>query len=925
MLNGVKIMKQFIMNGQQYELVAVAMDQSIQNQGKIAVYRIPNTQNYFSMPVSELSAIIRNQQNNNQSRLDLSGKIHLFKQRFIIRTDVYANRYFSKKYNRKAYAPASPFMNGRPMRNKFLPLTDDIIARHLSDNNASAIGIYPLSKQNTTKFLAFDIDEHHTNQHWKELTQALIKECKTFQFKPLIELSQSGKGCHIWIFFDVPIEAKIARQLGDLLLKLTQEADPRLPFSAFDRMFPAQDQIGQGKVGNLIAAPLEGQALTHGKSLFVDEDFMPFNDQWQALANVQTVGSNQVLKTIESIQNTSELSVENLRDDEETLTDYKIKKSLSVVLKDAIYIKKADLTSKEILSLKWLSSFNNPEFFKLQAVRMPVNNTPRVITLFKEDQENLILPRGLVDDLNKMVDEIKWDDQTVSGTKMKIKFLGKLYENQLPAFNAIAENPTGILSARTGFGKTVIAAKMIATNKLSTLILVPNKVLAQQWQDKLNEFLEIKSEPVIVEYTPTGRLKQKKAIGTYFGQKKNPSGLVDIATIQAISKMDDPENFLNQYGMVISDEVHHDAAFTYDEVINKIASKYLYGLSATPYRRDGQEQILTLRFGPIRYQTDVFDPRYLLTVKRSIIPRFTNFGITDFNALNNSIVENRLAIQKDEVRDNMLIQDIEDCLKEKRHTIVMTSLVSHVDQLYDKLPHDHLYRIYGGISNKERAQEIEKINQDDQPYTILATPYVGGEGLDIASMDTMILAMPYSFHGNLEQYLGRLHRDLENKNDLRVIDYVDMFVPMFLRMFRKRKQVYKKLGYELVEDEKTHQSGLKIFEGNYQSPLIKGLDGAHHIVIMGGKLKKFLDDRVTNLLVNNCSVHIYSQYPLQRIQDKNLKCTIYENNLPNCVIVDDRQMWISSDYSFESNKGLTTCIEHPELIKQFKSLLLQNS
>ncbi|WP_125772086.1 DEAD/DEAH box helicase [Companilactobacillus furfuricola] len=806
------MMRRFKLGAQEYELVAIAKDQSIQKLGKIAVYRVPNTQDYFTMPVSELSACVRNQNNQANSIVDIHEQISLFKQRFIIRTDVYANRYFSKKFNRKAYGPASPFVNGFPVRDKFLPLTNETLMHHLSGNNSSAIGIYPLSKQSTTKFLVFDIDEHHEKQPWKELTKSLIKECEKFKLHPLIEISQSGKGCHVWLFFETPVDAKVARQLGDLLLKLTQQSDPRMPFSAFDRMFPAQDKIDPGKVGNLIAAPLEGQALSHGKSLFVDYSFKPFEDQWQALADVQTINSNQLLKTINTIQDNSELLAEEFQNDESTLPKFQIDKSLSVTLKEAIYIKKSDLNRKEILKLKWLASFYNPEFFKLQSLRMPVNNTPRVITLFKEDDEYLILPRRLVDDLNEIVDDIEWTDDTTKGFQMKVKFHGNLYQNQIPAFNAINDFSMGILSARTGFGKTVIAAKMIAAKKVSTLILVPNKVLAEQWKEKLNHFLEITSDPVIVEYTPTGRKKLKKSIGTYYGQKKNPSGLVDIATIQAISKMEDPKKFLDRYGMVISDEVHHNAAFTYDEVINKISSRYLYGLSATPYRRDGQEPILTLRFGPIRYQTDMFDPKFLLTVKRTIIPRFTNFGMTDFNALNNSIVENRSAIQNDEIREGMLIKDIELCKKKQRHTIVLTSLVSHVDRLYDKLPHDHLYRIYGGLSSKERTKEIEKIHQDTEPYTILATPYVGGEGLDIASMDTMILAMPYSFHGNLEQYIGRLHRNLKNKSDLKIIDYVDMFVPMFLRMFRKRKQVYKKLGYELVEDKMTNQSGLKIYE-----------------------------------------------------------------------------------------------------------------
>jgi len=920
-------MKRFVLFNTEYELVALAKDQGKEKLGKIVIYRIPNTQEYYTMPVSELATYVRSGEAERQIDINWNKRIALYKNRFVVRTDVYANRYFNKKMNKKAYAPAVPFENGRPMRTHFLPLTDEVISKHLQAKSKLAIGLYPLSIDNTTKFLAFDIDGHHEDQPWKELTKSLQKACQEYDLQPLVELSQSGKGCHVWLFFDTSIDAKKARQLGDGLFKVTQKIDSRLPFSAFDRLFPAQNQVGKGKIGNLIAAPLEGQSLNAGRTVFVDGTWKAFPDQWKVLQDVSLISLDKINKILNDITSHTSLELNGsntVKDDDLFSEKFYINKSLTVIQKDALYLRKDDLSTEEILNLKWLASFRNPEFYKLQAVRMPVNNTPRIITLFKENDEYLILPRGLSDEINSIVNNVSWDEQTEIGTSLKVEFMGKLYPNQVPAYDAIRKKTTGILAARTGFGKTIIAAKLIANHKVSTLILVPNKVLAEQWKQKLTNFLEISSEPVIVEYTPTGRKKHKEAIGTYYGQKKNPSGLVDIATIQAISKMSSAREFLSHYGMVISDEVHHDAAYTFDEVINKIASKYLYGLSATPYRRDGQEPILTLRFGPIRFQTDVIDPRFALTVKRTVIPRFTNFGMTDLETLNNSIVENRLAIQNDDVREQMLIRDIEKCIKEKRHTIVLTSLVTHVDKLYDKLPKKHLYRIYGGISNKERSKEILKINSDKEPYTILATPYVGGEGLDIPSLDTMILSMPYSFHGNLEQYLGRMHRDLDKKKDLKVIDYVDMFVPMLLRMFRKRKQVYKKMGYVISDDEYTHQSGLKVFSGNYKNQLSKDLDNAQNVLIMTSTVKPFLQQYITRLIGEKCKLHIYSRDKMQLFAKTNIQFTQYEYNLPNCIIIDDCQMWISSDLSFDFDTGLTTRIDHPELIKQFKKVLLKD-
>lgn len=308
-------MKRFKLFNQEYELVAIAKDQSRSNMGKIAIYRIPSTQEYFTMPISELSSIVNRKTTEHNSSVNWNERIELYKERFIGRTDVYANRYFNKRLNKKMYSPAVPFENGLPMRNHFLKLNDAIILKHLQQDKL-AIGIYPLDEDNLTKFLAFDLDGHHQDQLWKELTVSLKKVCVKNHLYPLIEISQSGKGCHVWLFFQEPIAAKVARQLGDFLLKSTQEIDSRLPFTAFDRFFPAQDTIGDGKVGNLIAAPLEGQAVEHGKTTFVDESWKAFSNPWQVLKNVDLIS----LKRVQDIINKNNVSLD-IGDKSERQTD----------------------------------------------------------------------------------------------------------------------------------------------------------------------------------------------------------------------------------------------------------------------------------------------------------------------------------------------------------------------------------------------------------------------------------------------------------------------------------------------------------------------------------------------------------------------------------------------------------------------------
>lgn len=710
-------------------------------------------------------------------------------------------------------------------------------------------------------------------------------------------------------------------------MQATQSIDPRLPFTAFDRLFPAQDQIGGTQLGNLIAAPLEGQSVKNEKGIFVDENLNPLKNQWQALANVESLSETQTESITFKIRTRTGFRLYDSAEPNATdlfSEDSQVISKLKVLRANALYIQKAGLNKQQILQLKRLASFYNPQFFQAQANRLSVYKIPRIITLFKESQTYLILPRGLEEKLSGLAEKIDWQDKLTRGSELHAKFNGKLRPNQIPAYSAMHANSMGILAARTGFGKTIIAAKLIATNAVSTLILVKNKTLAEQWRTRLNEFLTITDKPVIEELTPTGRKRHKSAIGTYYGTKKNISGLVDIATIQSLSKLSKQHEFLSNYGMVISDEVHHDAAFTFDEVISHIQSQYLYGLSATPYRRDGQEPIITMRFGPIRYQTDAIDPEYAVSMKRNVIPRFTNFGMANLEVLQNGIVENREAIMNDPSRDAMILRDCKTVLKEGRHAILLTNLVAHVDQLFAKLPKDKTFRIYGGFSSKERALETVRINNCKGGYVILATTQTGGEGLDITNLDTMILAMPISYHGNVEQYVGRLHRDLKNKSELRIYDYVDMFVPMLMRMYRKRQSAYKHLEYQIVEDEFSRQKGLKVYEGHYQASIISAGKTAKHILVMTAKLKPFLRQLIREVVTQGGTVDILSQSTEEGLSaDINLHR--YEYNLPNCIIIDEKQLWISADNGFNYNHGIAFRIDHPELIRSFKQMLIQTT
>lgn len=558
---------------------------------------------------------------------------------------------------------------------------------------------------------------------------------------------------------------------------------------------------------------------------------------------------------------------------------------------------------------------------------MSLYNIPRIISLFEESNTSIQIPRGLEQEVSGLIPHITWKDQTTNGRKIHSSFNGKLRSEQKAALDALLAHHDGILSARTGFGKTVVAAQLIAKLNVSTLILVHDKEIAKQWVTQLNEFLSISDKPFVQELTPTGRKKHKEKIGSYYGTKHSRSGIIDVATIQSFKDDVKSKGILNQYGLVISDEVHHDAAFTFEQVIKQIKSTYLYGLSATPYRRDGQDPIITMRFGPVRYKTSLIDEKSLAEVKRTVIPRFTNFGISDIASAAHTINENYDDMVKDSSRNQSIIKDINKCLHEERHVLVLTKRIEHVRvlaSLLNRIP--NVFLLYGDQTDKENAESIAKINQTTEKYVLLATNKYAGEGLDIPSLDTLILAMPHSWKGSSIQYLGRTQRNLTQKSEIRVYDYVDMFIPMLAQMYRKRLKTYYNLHYKLVQDERSQQNGIKFYDGKYQAEILSEVKNANDIFACGNQFKFFIPDIILPTISINNEVRLLSNSfsPMIKglLKKLNASYTSYDQNLPNCLVLNNKQIWISSDVGFDRNTGITICIDQPQLVSQFVKMLM---
>ncbi len=915
-------MQEFFMENKKYELVAIAQDASAYSQGKMAVYRPVGTNNYFVRPLMELISYLPKDK---KLEATITHRLQLYKKLFVGRTDVYAHRYFNKKQQKDVYFPVTHFKNHRPLKGKegWIPLSDPDIRSHLEGRQF--IGLYPMYEDNTCKFVVIDIDK----QNWQDICSAINQVCSNYAIPVLMEVSQSGNGCHIWIFFSTKIKAQKARKLADNILQATMEIYPSMPLSAFDRLFPSQDLIQSDKTGNLIAAPLQGQRRKENKTVFVDAHFRPYQQQWKILENIVRLNEKQTDQLISKLQTEQQINI--ISDEEEDTHELSLGKivyfeQLTIIKSNMLFISKSSLSSTQIAYLKTMGSFWNPQFFKRQRQRLSTFKTPRIIDLSVELPDFICLPRGLEDGLEKLSTHIEWKDQTIKGNAINVSFVGELKSEQEKATAELLKNSNGVLAARTGFGKTVVAAKIIAARKVSTLILVNNRELAQQWKKQLKNFLNINGKPLIKEYTATGRKRKKDMIGSFYGSTHNRSGVIDIATIQSFKGTKEEQAILNDYGMVIFDEVHHVPAFSYDEVIKNIGAHYLYGLSATPYRQDGLSKIITLRMGKIRYQTDLVDSRHSLDTIRRVVPRYTNLGLNLPELKVNTLNENYELLAKNDDRNKSILKDITTNLHQKRHILVLTHRVTHLQLLADHLKDSSsfpIYKLYGAQGAKKNHATVEKINDTDTPFVIFATSKYAGEGLDIGALDTIVLAMPNSWKGIIFQTLGRLQRDVTNKKELRVYDYVDILIPPFARMYQKRKKAYEKLNFKIQEDKTSRSSNVSLYEGNYHSILLKRSKQAKHAMISAANLSPFLLWKLIYKNKDHCTVvlHSLSDFYQKKMLSASVSYTLTDNNIPECILFDNKELWLCSDKGFNSDNGIAVCISSPDTVAGFSKII----
>ncbi|EAQ74220.1 hypothetical protein WH5701_06301 [Synechococcus sp. WH 5701] len=731
-------------------------------------------------------------------------KVALFRHLFRGRDDVYALRWQSSSSGRSGYAPAcanewqpgvceKPRISCRDCHHReLLPLTDAAIYGHLAGDHT--LGLYPLWEDDHCHLLAVDFDE----QDWRDDARAFLRSCRELAVPAALEISRSGEGAHVWVFFDGAVPAREARQLGAALISHTCSATRQLGLSSYDRLFPNQDTMPKGGFGNLIALPLQKEPRQRGCSVFVDDDLQPYPDQWAYLASLQrysVAGLQTVIQTATTGAHPLDLS---FIDEEDLATPWKasppipklsgpLPASITLTLADRLYVERSGLPQPLLNRLIRLAAFANPAFYKAQAMRLSVWDKPRVIGCAENFPQHIALPRGCLEPVQTLLREqgIGWElvDERQKGSPLELAFTGQLRGDQETAVEAMLRHDIGVLQAPTAFGKTVVAAAILARRGVNTLVLVHRAELLRQWQERLQTFLDAPPE----------------TIGSIGGGKAKPTGRLDIAVMQSLVRKGEVNPVVQSYGQVIVDECHHIAAASFESILRQVRARYVLGLSATLVRRDGLQPILFMQCGPIRHTAErhAGAPQILELVSRThqleSLP-------TDL-----PIQELMRWLAEDQRRTDRIVAEALACWGEDRKLLLLSERTDHITAIAAALAEQvpNLFLLHGRLSARQRSATLAALEAltPEAPRIVLATGRLVGEGFDHPPLDSLLLAMPVSWKGTLQQYAGRLHRQQCGKTSVRIIDWLDLGHPVPQRMWERRLRGYRAMGYSLISDQ----------------------------------------------------------------------------------------------------------------------------
>lgn len=718
-------------------------------------------------------------------------KVAFYAALFGARRDVYAIRWENVRTAKSGWVPAveGGWRKGSLAADqRYLPLTSEVLAAHLTGD--VHIGLYPMLPGDQTCWLAADFD----GQSAMLDALAYLKAARAVGAPAALEVSRSGVGAHVWIFFTDPVPAATARQVGTGLVREAIAVRGRMDLRCYDRLFPSQDLLLGLGLGNLLAAPLHGRSRKVGTTVFLDlATLEPFEDQWNYLSTLERLTPKQVAKLARQLREPAVGSrVNHARPAKSTRTQPRPAPRVHLRLDGGIRIPGPELSPALYATLKHAASTYNPDFYDRQRRRQSTWNVPRIITSYDETlDDNLVLPRGLLATATKLIEDagsqVEIDDHRASGEPRTFDADIVLQPAQQSAVNELLSHDLGLLTAPPGSGKTVMACAVIAARGLPTLVLVDRKTLADQWRRQIQELLDVKP-------------------GQLGGGRSKLTGIVDVATLQTLTRRSDLAELLGGYALVVVDECHHVPAAAFESAVRTIPARYWLGLTATPYRRDGLDDLIGFQLGPVRHTLEHADPDTLEGASADrprpvLLVHPTQFRIEEPVDLSipGTIAAIHRALAEDDARNEQIVTDVLDAHGRGRHCLVLAQRTAHVDHLAARLTEHDLSPVIlkGGMGARARAAANERLIPDANgaPLVVVATGHFVGEGFDCPSLDTLFLAGPVSFKGRLVQYAGRVLRSHPGKQTAEVHDYHDVEMPVLSSALAKRAPGYTSLGF----------------------------------------------------------------------------------------------------------------------------------